>query len=69
MKHGAPNNRKLKERVDLGLALARILLKPGQELTTHDIAAWCDCERQNVEQIYKRAIKRVQTKLKLEGVI
>jgi hypothetical protein len=46
--------------VDLGLALLEIARKPGQSLTAHDIAAWCDCTRENVLRIERRALMKLR---------
>jgi hypothetical protein len=44
--------------IDLGLALLSCLRKPGQELTCADIAAWCDCSRQSIGALEKRAVRK-----------
>jgi DNA-directed RNA polymerase sigma subunit (sigma70/sigma32) len=68
MTRGTPTNSR-RHRVDLGLALLRLLIKPGEKLTTYDIAAWAGCERQNIEQIERKALRAVRVKLQLEELV
>lgn len=49
-------------RIDLGLAILSVLRKPGQTLTSNDIAAWCDCSGQAIRQIEAKAIRRLRNK-------
>lgn len=50
-------------RIDLGLAILSALRKPNQTLTSHDIAAWCDCTGQAIRQIEARALRRLRNRL------
>ncbi len=49
--------------VDLGLALLACLRKPGQILTSHDIAAWCGCSHAAIQTIEKKALRKVRQRL------
>lgn len=49
--------------IDLGLALLSCLRKPGVELTCGDIAAWCDCSRQAIEGIERRAMRKFRARV------
>ena len=53
--------------IDLGLSLLSCLLKPGEALTSHDIAAWCGCSHAAIKVIEKRALRKVRRRL-VEGV-
>ena len=49
--------------IDLGLSLLACLRKPGETLTSHDIAAWCGCSRAAIQAIEERALRKVRTRL------
>ena len=49
--------------IDLGLALLACLRRPGETLTSHDIAAWCGCSHAAIKVIEKRALKKVRQRL------
>lgn len=49
--------------VDLGLALLACLRKPGESLTSHDIAAWCGCSHAAIQVIEKKALRKVRLRL------
>ena len=49
--------------IDLGLSLLACLRKPGQSLTSHDIAAWCGCSRAAIQAIEERALRKVRRRL------
>lgn len=51
------------ERTNLGLALLQTVAIPGVPLTFDDIAAWCDCSRQNVEMIAAGALRKIRNAL------
>lgn len=57
------STRAQQERVDLGLAILSVLAIPGEPLTMDDIAAWCDCSRQAIEQIERKALKKIRNAL------
>lgn len=54
--------------IDLGLALLACLRKPGETLTSHDIAAWCGCSHAAIQVIEKKALQKVRSRL-VEGVV
>lgn len=54
------SGRRPSPQVDLGLALLSIARKPGRCLTAHDIAAWCDCTRENILRIERIALKKLR---------
>ena len=49
--------------IDLGLSLLACLRKPGETLTSHDIAAWCGCSRAAIQAIEERALRKVRRRL------
>jgi hypothetical protein len=49
------------ERIDLGLEILRVVKRPGQRLSIYDIAAFCDCAPQLIQQIEARALAKVRT--------
>lgn len=51
--------------IDLGLAIIAALRHPGECLTQQDIAAWCGCTRQRIEQIEKQALRKIRRRLGL----
>lgn len=58
------------ERVNLGLAISAATMRPGQERTLPEIAAYCDCSKQLISQLEKRAIRKVRLALRLRyGII
>jgi hypothetical protein len=57
-----------KDRTDLGLELMRKWAKPGVRYSCEDIAAWCDCNPQNIQRIEKRAMKKLAAALKKAGM-
>jgi len=56
------------QRTDLGIDLAHHSLGPGERLNCAEIAAWCDCSRENIEGIEKRALAKLARLLKKAGV-
>jgi len=52
-----------KNGVDLGLAISGALLKPGQCRTTTEMAAFAGCSKQNIEQLEKRALRKLRHRL------
>lgn len=42
----------------MGLALLSVLVKPGEELTLEDIAAWCGCRASTIHRIETAALKK-----------
>jgi len=49
-----------KPGVDLGLAISGALLKPGKTRTHEEIAAFAGCSKQNIEQLEKRALRKLR---------
>ena len=49
--------------IDLGLSLLACLRKPGETLTSHDIAAWCGCSRGAIQRIEECALRKVRRRL------
>lgn len=50
--------------VDLGLALLGTLNVQHNPLTQVDIAAWCGCSRQCIEQIEKKALRKIRNRMR-----
>jgi transcriptional regulator len=50
--------------VDLGLAILGVLNFQHNPLTQVDIAAWCGCSRQLIEQIEKKALRKIRNRLR-----
>lgn len=51
--------RERRARVDLGLAVLEVLLKPGQTLTRDDIAAWCGVSQEAIRRIEGNALRKL----------
>ena len=49
--------------IDLGLSLLACIRRPGETLTSHDIAAWCGCSRAAIQKIEDRALRKVRLRL------
>jgi hypothetical protein len=49
-----------KPGVDLGLAISGATLAPGKTRTCVEIAAFAGCSKQNIEQLEKRALKKLR---------
>lgn len=54
--------RKVREEVDLGIAIAHALTKPGQIRTSREIAAYANCLPQNIEQIEAKALRKLRVR-------
>lgn len=52
-----------KPGVDLGLAISGALLAPGKTRTCVEIAAFAGCSKQNIEQLEKKALKKIRHRL------
>ena len=59
----AVERREKTANIDLGLAILSVLANPGEPLTLDDIAAWCGCSRQAIENIERRALKKLRNAL------
>lgn len=56
-------------RVDLGLELLRMAVKPGEELSRTDLAAWCGCSNTAIEKIERNAINKIRNKLGIDETL
>ena len=63
LEEGKPVGRSMGAQIDLGLALLSCLLRPGESLTSEDMAAWCGCSRSAIQRIERRALAKVREKL------
>lgn len=61
--HGSFVGRAGQSYIDLGLSLLACLLKPGEALTAHDIAAWCGCSGRAIQRIEALALRKVRQRL------
>jgi DNA-directed RNA polymerase sigma subunit (sigma70/sigma32) len=52
------------ERIDLGLALMQRHAAPGVRYSHAEIAAWCGCHRSAIEQIERKALRKVRHRLR-----
>src|SRR5690349_9278796 len=52
-----------RERIELGLALLAARAPKGVGHTSREIAAWCGCSVQAIQQIEKRALAKLKAKL------
>ena len=50
-------------RIDLGIAIAHATTLPGQRRTFDEIAAYCGCSRQAIQQIEIRAFNKIRSRL------
>lgn len=60
---GGPLGAALGTEIDLGLALLACLRRPGETLSTEDIAAWCQCSRSAIWLIEQRALRKLRRAL------
>ena len=51
-------------RIDLGLAISRLTMEPGECRTLAEIAAYCGCSRQGIQYIEQKAILKVRKRLR-----
>lgn len=63
LEEGRHVGRSMGAHIDLGLALLSCLLRPGESLTSEDIASWCGCSRSAIQSIERRALAKVRQKL------
>lgn len=61
-------SRENRAAIDLGLAVAGAKLGYGKRRTITELAAWCGCSKQNIEQIEKNALAKCFAALKRMGV-
>jgi hypothetical protein len=54
-------------RIDLGLAVAAAVRKPGAELDYQDLAAFCDCSDAAISFITQGALKKLRRALTLRA--
>lgn len=57
------SSRKRTNRIDLGLAVSRLSLQPGQRRTLKEIAAYCECTKEGIRQIENNAILKLRARL------
>ena len=63
LEEGRHVGRSMGAHIDLGLALLSCLLRPGETLTSEDMAAWCGCSKSAIQQIERRALAKVRERL------
>lgn len=51
------------QEIDLGLAVSGALLPPGKSRSLSEIAAFCGCSRQYLEQIENKALLKIRNKV------
>jgi hypothetical protein len=49
--------------VDLGLAISGATLPPGKTRNCTEIAAYCGCSKQNIEQLENKALRKLRHKV------
>lgn len=57
-----------KESIDLGLAVAAAVRRPGQCFTVEDLADICACSPQRISQLQARALRNLRRALERSGV-
>ena len=67
-RHAANHDRRLKDSIDLGLAVLAAVMRRGDSLTCRDIADVCECSKSLIQQIEKSALRKVRHRLKRLGV-
>jgi hypothetical protein len=68
LEEGLPMGRGTSTQIDLGLALLSCLIKPGERLTSEDIAAWCGCTKSVIQRLEHRAMRKLRQRL-VESVL
>ena len=63
LEEGKQVGRSMGAHIDLGLALLSCLLRPGESLTSEDMAAWCGCSKSAIQSIERRALAKVRERL------
>ena len=63
LEEGLPMGRGCSADIDLGLALLSCLIKPGEQLTCEDIAAWCGCTRSAIQRVERSAMRKLRQRL------
>lgn len=53
----------MKNDIDVGLAVLCSLMRPGESLSDRDIAYVCNCSRNAIYIIEKRALRKMRVKL------
>lgn len=59
----SPKELERAERINLGLAVSALTLKPGECRTAAEIAAFCGCARANIERIEGVALRKMRARL------
>jgi len=57
----------ISERIDLGIAVAHASHR-GKQLTCEEIASYCDCSRNTINLIEKRAVRKIRRLLRRAGI-
>lgn len=55
------------DRIGLGLAISGALLKPGERRSQRELAAFCDCSYQWIQQLESRALRKCRIKMNENG--
>lgn len=55
-------------RIDLGLAIMQLTIPPGAKLKQGEIAAFCGCTRQRIQQIEAEALKKMHRAARESGL-
>ena len=50
--------------IDLGLAVSRLSLSPGQTRSYTELARFCGCSHEAIRKIERRAMKKIRNSLK-----
>lgn len=53
------------DRINLGLAVSGLHSQKGVPRTCDDIASYCGCSRQRIQQIEERALRKLRYKLRI----
>lgn len=53
----------MKPSIDLGLAISALSMQPGERRSTYQIAAFCGCSPQRIQQIEHRALRKIRAAL------
>ena len=51
--------------IDLGLAILSCISNQGERRSQSEIAAFCGCSRQRIEQIEAKALRKLRTRLRI----
>ena len=54
--------------IDLGLAVASAVSPPGTQWSAQELAEVCGCSRKRIHQLERRALRKLRTALRREGI-